>query len=103
MKGCRLIDRHTAGRLVVAPLLPRYKRIRGPVIYLPVMHGIFTVINTELLLKKTFHQADSQLTFHCHRRAGHKETLLQLILILPGPFIMIPYHANGGINSIACI
>ena len=99
----RLLNGHTAFFLIVAPFIRSQQRIRGSVIYLPVPERPVAVIDRKLLLKKILHQLNGELPFRRHRRACHKEALLQLIMVLLRPLIMFPYHTDSGVNPISRI
>ena len=94
-------DGNASAFRIIAPSLRRKLFICGAVIYLPVGFCVFTVVHTELLFEKAVHQADGKRPLCSSLRSGHQEALLQLVLILPCPFIMVPDDTNGGIDSVA--
>ena len=98
-----LLNGHTAFFLIVTPFIRSQQRIRGSVIYLPVPERPVAVIDGKLLLKKILHQLNGEFPFRRHRRACHKEALLQLIMVLLRPLIMFPDHTDSGVNPISRI
>ncbi len=77
--------------------------VYGPVVNLPVFHGFGLIVKCKLLLEIVLQKFDRKGVSLCNHRGSDKESLLELVLIFFGPFVVVSDYADGGIDSVSRI
>jgi len=83
-----IANRNRSGRRVKCPMVDRNFSASGAVEDLPPLLGIVVAVDTELFPEVTVQQIDGHGFRFCDDRLTHHATLLQLIHIGLGPFIV---------------
>ena len=92
---------HTSFLFVIVPVGIVDLNVGCSVVHFPIFQAFCTVVDPELLRKKTVHQSDRYSIILCHPRRRTQKSLLQFVLVLLCPGIMISDNTDGGVDAVA--